>query len=193
MQLDVPVFLAGRIADGDEAQLVALARTDPRAFAVLYRRHYRAIAGYIHRRVGDVHATEDLVADTFLAAMRGLPRYRPGGSPFLAWLYGIASRLVNAWARRQRRAAMRRLSAQSAIVAGGAAGEAAADIDGELARAALLTLPPRFQTVLALHYLEGMPVADIALALGCREGTVKSRLARGRERLRQKLKACAIG
>lgn len=187
MQLDVPAFLAGRVAEGDEAELVARACTDPRAFALLYRRHYRSIAGYIHRRVGDAHVTEDLVADTFLAAMRSLPRYRPGATPFLAWLYGIASRHVNGWARWQRRAALRRLSAEPSAATGGEPG----NDDGAAARAALLTLPPRFQTVLALHYLEGMPVADIALALGCREGTVKSRLARGRERLRRRLTVCA--
>jgi RNA polymerase sigma-70 factor (ECF subfamily) len=65
------------------------------------------------------------------------------------------------------------------------------DGDGRLdqARRALLALPPKYQSVLALHYLEGMSVEEVALAVGCRMGTVKSRLSRGRQALRDILVA----
>ena len=56
-----------------------------------------------------------------------------------------------------------------------------------IARAALQSLPLRYQTTLALHYLEGLPVAEVALAMNCRVGTVKARLSRGRERMRRAL------
>jgi RNA polymerase sigma-70 factor, ECF subfamily len=59
--------------------------------------------------------------------------------------------------------------------------------DQEFARRALLTLPPKFQTVLSLHYLEGLDLKAVATVLGCRVGTVKSRLARAREALREAL------
>jgi RNA polymerase sigma factor (sigma-70 family) len=104
--------------------------------------------------------------------------------PVLAWLYRIASNRVNRWARRERKRAARQLVTEP-TGGGEAPGQAASD--REYARAALLTLPPKHQTVLALHYLEGIPIKDIALTIGCREGTVKSRLARGRQALRQRL------
>jgi RNA polymerase sigma-70 factor (ECF subfamily) len=56
-----------------------------------------------------------------------------------------------------------------------------------LARRALLALPAHQQAVMALHYLEGMPLEDVAAICGCQLGTVKSRLARGRESLRARL------
>ena len=53
---------------------------------------------------------------------------------------------------------------------------------------AVLSLPVKYRTVIHLYYYEEMPVAEIAVALECAEGTVKSQLARGREMLRGVLK-----
>lgn len=53
---------------------------------------------------------------------------------------------------------------------------------------AVLSLPVKYRTVIHLYYYEEMPVAEIAAALECAEGTVKSQLARGREMLRRALK-----
>jgi RNA polymerase sigma-70 factor (ECF subfamily) len=62
-------------------------------------------------------------------------------------------------------------------------------LDGDLEslRAALLRLPTRFQTVLALRYVEGLEVDEVARVLALPLGTVHSRLSRGRERLRREL------
>jgi RNA polymerase sigma-70 factor (ECF subfamily) len=171
-------------ADGD---LVDRARSDREAFAQLYRRHYDAIAGYVYRRVGDAHVTEDLVADVFLAMVRWLPRYRRRGVPFRAWLYRIATNAVNRWARTQRKRAMQSLSSEPALPATTKVAEGNGAVDLEQARRVMLSLSPKHQTVLSLHYLEGLPVEEVATVLGCRTGTVKSRLSRAREALRGKL------
>jgi RNA polymerase sigma-70 factor (ECF subfamily) len=182
LQVSAPASIPAEM--DDERSLVERAKRDPKAFALIYRSHYRPIAGYIYRRVGDVHVTEDLVADVFTAAMQALPRYRHRGLPVRAWLFRIASNSVNRWARRQRRSVMAPLNGEeSAREASPAAGPSRLDD----ARAALLMLPPKYQTALALHYLEAMPIAEVALATGCRVGTIKSRLARGREALRRRL------
>lgn len=221
------------LEDAQERDLIAEARRDRAAFAALYRRHYAAIAGYVHRRVGDVHATEDLVAEAFLAAMRSIGGYRSRGVPFRAWLYRIATNVVNRWAKTRRRQLRRERSltlllsdvgtvaeddearrsgnverwalvapgdpaaiAVNAAAAGfpkdgceriGAALKQAAANDTKIARRALLMLPPRQQAVVALHYLEGLPIEEVASIVGCRVGTVKSRLSRGREAMREML------
>ena len=51
----------------------------------------------------------------------------------------------------------------------------------------MLSLSPKHQAVLSLYYLEGMAAAEVAVVVGCRIGTVKSRLSRAREALREKL------
>lgn len=184
VELEIQVPAPGMTDLDAERDLVARARRDPAAFAELYRCHHQAMAGYIHRRVGDPHATEDLLSDVFVSALQYLPRYRHRGLPVRAWLYRIATNRINRWVRRERKRTLLHLRAMDT----GSAGESDRD-DSELerARSALLSLPPKYQAVLALHYLEGLPVGEVALALGCRVGTVKSRLARARDSLRRRL------
>jgi RNA polymerase sigma-70 factor (ECF subfamily) len=172
---------------GGEAELVARARRDRAAFAELYRSHYPTVARYVHRRTGSVHATEDLVSEVFLTALRTLPRYRYRGVPLRFWLLRIATNAVNRWARRARRDPAVSLQASHLEAGGVAVSSAHGGIDEEWARRALLSLPPKFQTVLSLHYFEGLAIREMAAVIGCREGTVKSRLARARDALRAKL------
>lgn len=168
----------------EESRLIEAAKREPEALAQLYRRYHPLIARHVLRRVGQPAVAEDIVADVFLAMVRYLPRYRMGRTPFRAWLYRIATNRINRWARWQRRRAWQQLKHD---VPGKA--DDANDRHHEAAhvRAALLTLPVHFQSVLALHYLEELSVATIAEVLDCAEGTVKSRLARGRELLRKTL------
>jgi RNA polymerase sigma factor (sigma-70 family) len=168
--------------DIDESLLIEQARRDREAFGILYRRHYPIIAGYIYRRVGDRHLTEDLVADVFLAALRYLPKYRQRGVPMRGWLYRIACNLVNRWVRRQRKQISKSLDDLEAKTA-----VDRTEHDSEYARLAMLSLAPKFQAVLSLHYLEGLSLEEVSATIGCRVGTVKSRLSRGREALRVKL------
>jgi len=173
-------------ARDEERQLVERAKHDRQAFAALYRRHYRAVASHVFRRTGDVHVTEDLVADVFLIALRTLPRYRYRGVPVRFWLLRIATNTVNRWIRRRRRGlVLADVDVPLPATAPGGPGEGSAD--GPAARRALLTLSPKHQAVLALHYLEDLTVDEVAAVIGCRPGTVKSRLARAREALRTRL------
>lgn len=184
-EADLPAWGEG------ERELVERAKQEREAFALLYRRHCAAVAGYIFRRLGDPHLTEDLVSDVFMTALKYLPRYRDRGLPIRAWFFRIATNRVNRFVRRERRRFSRNLEEAAAATlaadhseTGGSAGD---HRDGERARLALLTLPPKYQAVIALHYLEGLNIEEVARTIGCRVGTVKSRLSRGREALRQKL------
>ncbi len=170
----------------DEREQVERAKRDPKAFAGQYRMHCRAVAGYVYRRIGDEHATEDIVSEVFLAALRHLPRYRHRGVPIRYWLYRIATNVVNRWVRRRR-------SGLTVDVGVDLDQRIAASDNGdrvatrEIAQRAMLRLSPKHQTVLSLHYLEGLSVEEVAAVVGCRIGTVKSRLSRAREALRQRL------
>ena len=169
-----------------EPALVARARTDPEAFAVLYRRRYSAIASYRRRRVGRRESADDLIAETFMAALEQLPKYQERGLPFRAWLYRLATSRANRWARRQRLWRWTPFAQEPADQPAACGADPAA---AARARAALLSLPAHEQATLVLHYLEGLSVGDIAVTLDCAPGTVKARLARGRARLRRQLTA----
>ena len=168
-----------------EADLLERAKRDPQAFGVLYDRHIAALSTYVYRRTGDAHTTEDLVADTFLIAAKSLRHYRYRGVPFRFWLLRIATNVVNRWARRQRRRATVFLLTDQ--IADRSSTDPRGDVDLERLQRALLSLSPSHQAVLSLYHLEGLSVKETASVIGCREGTVRSRLARARDALRQKL------
>lgn len=164
---------------GGEAGLIARAKVDPRAFGELYRLHYAAVAGCIYRRTGDTHITEDLAAETFISAYRAIGKYRPGPAPIRYWLLRIATNTVNRWSRRNRRAAWLRLVRPEV--------RTQPPTDRSSLLEALGRLPAAQQSVVSLHYFEGLGVEEVGAVLGCAPGTVKSRLARARSALRELL------
>ncbi len=178
--------LGTQAATGDDDRtLIERVRRNPEDFGLLYQRFAPLLLNHVYRRTGDTHATEDLVADTFLIVMRSLPGYRYRGIPLRAWLLRIATNTVNRWARRRRRWAFAALEADR--VADDASRSTHGTATAEQLQHALLALPPRFQAVLSLHHMEGLCVKETAAIVGCREGTVRSRLARARSALRSQL------
>jgi RNA polymerase sigma-70 factor (ECF subfamily) len=177
-----------------EAGLVQRARDDREAFAELYRGHYAAIGSYLLRRTGDAHATEDLLGDVFLAALRAMPRFELRGVPFRSWLLRIATHAANKWARAERRRP-RRLPEFDDVADGAPqhAEQHAATDERAWVQRCLLEIPPRFQAALALHYVEGLSIDEVAATLGCRPGTVKSRLSRGRAALEGVMTRSIVG
>lgn len=170
---------------GAAADAAAGAECSPDAgdFAQVYRAHVRSVADHIQRRLGNPSQVEDLVAEVFLKALAALPRYRAGRAPLRHWLLRIASNVVHSHLRRQGIRKASSFEEGDAPVSDPGPGSPQA----ERLRQALRTLPERWQTVLSLHYLEGLEVDEIAAALGCRPGTVKSRLSRGRSALRRRM------
>ncbi len=83
---------ANTLAEQSEADLVRQAGTTggQAALAALYRRYLTPVYRYFYARTGDVQQAEDLTAQTFVAALEGLPRYRERGT-FAGWLFTIAA------------------------------------------------------------------------------------------------------
>jgi len=174
----------------DEAGLVERAKGDAGAFGRLYRRHYPRVAGYLYRRTGDVHLSEDLAAETFIAVWRGLGGYRRTGAPFEAWLLRIATNTLRRWMRRHRGRSAARPGGDGsdawADAATGAPAEDGADV-ARIVRDAVRRLSMPHQDVIALVHYESLSIEQAALVLGVPPGTVKSRLARARAALREDL------
>src|SRR5262245_11570949 len=82
------------MSEEHDEKLVEAAQRDPSRFAELYEQNFYRIYSYIARRVGDRHHAEDLTADVFREALAGIRKFEWRGVPFVAWLMGIASRIV---------------------------------------------------------------------------------------------------
>lgn len=85
----------------EEAKLVRAARENPEAFDHLYRRYVTRIYRYLFSFAGERETAEDLTAQVFTAAWKGLAHYRERGS-FAAWLFGIARNKASDYHRKQR-------------------------------------------------------------------------------------------
>jgi RNA polymerase sigma-70 factor, ECF subfamily len=166
-----------------DEELAVLAKTNALALASLYRRHVSRIAQYVARRVSPGHEAEDITAQVFLAMVRGLPKWSPTRAPFIAWLYRLAINAIISWTRRQRFRRWVGLGSDPT------AREGKPMDDAEELHVALRQTPEPYQRTLILHYIEQLPVTTVAQVLGIAEGTVKSRLTRGRTLLKQILES----
>src|SRR6516225_3137308 len=157
---------------------------DQAAFAALVQRHGPMVMGVCRRLLHDAHEAEDAFQATFLVLVY---KARSIGRPELLgpWLHGVAYRT----AARARQAARRRTREREAVAMPN--GDATVEVvwrelrqvlDEELDR-----LAPKYRAALVLFYLEGKTTEEVARQLACPKGTVLSRLARGRERLRLRL------
>jgi RNA polymerase sigma factor (sigma-70 family) len=172
----------------DDAALMARVRSGDRAaFTALVDRHKDAVVNYLARLSGSRDRAEDLAQEAFLRLFRSAAGYREQGY-LRAFLFRIATNLLRSEERRERR-----LRLLLPFLRPGDRAEPAAPaglLREELHRevgAAIAALPLGYRVPLVLHEIEGWPYADIARELALSEGTVKSRIHRGRERLRRRL------
>jgi RNA polymerase sigma-70 factor, ECF subfamily len=152
----------------DDRSLVAAAQADPRAFAVLYRRHVTSVYRYAARTCGDRLVAEDVTAATFERALAALPRFEWRGGGFRAWLFRIASAEVATWYReRERTTGERGRQAWQRRERVRVDGDDEANTDDHLnLLRAMATLPDRYREVVTLRYLADMTADEAAEALG---------------------------
>ena len=163
---------------------------DTAAYERLVERHAQVAFRVACVLSGSAADAEEAAQDAFVKAHGALGRFRPG-APWRPWLLSIVANE----ARNRRRSAGRRVrlqlraAEQVPLPAAAASTETAvlvAERDATL-RAALATLPSRDREVVYLRYFLDLGEADMAAALHCRPGTVKSRLSRALDRLRAAL------
>lgn len=188
----------------EEAVLVTRARGGCGASAAdlvqIYREPIVDYLGRLLARGGGARArcdAEDVAQETFIRMLRGLERLEPG-VPFSAWIFTIAKRTGLNHLRTERRHARRvaawTSAAESASRDGPLESALVAETRDRLWGIASRTLPKRQFTALWLRYVEEMPVAGIARALGSTAVAVKLQLLRGRRRLEPALAeaACSL-
>ncbi|HEV8628992.1 MAG TPA: RNA polymerase sigma factor [Thermoanaerobaculia bacterium] len=176
--------------DGELMGLVA--RGDRAAFADLVERHQRRLTAYLGRLCGSGDHAEELAQESFVRLFQAAAGYRDEGR-LLPYLFRIGTNLLRTEERRRRRWQL--LAPMVANGNGHGYGHAPGGGEESLLRAELqrrvrqelMRLPFRFRVPLVLFEVEEWSLAEIAGLLGCRQGTVKSRLHRGRVRLRRAL------
>ena len=172
--------------------LVQRACSDPDAFAQLYLLHYNDVFHYCLRRLFDRHSAEDVTSTVFFKVMHNLSSFDGKVTDFRNWLLRIATNAVNDYLRNARRRAD---VIQRVVTNTRAASVFVIPSDDELLekrallRQALLSLKPKYQTVITLRFFENMKLTEIAACLGKNPSTVRSWLARATAKLRKKLTA----
>ena len=174
---------------------------DQKAYGLLVMKYQRRIERLIGRMVRDVDLVPDLAQETFLRAYRALPQFR-GEAQFYTWLYRIA---VNTAKK-----AMVELSRSPVITESALRGKEdddetslpgrelttdetpetviAAQEIAQAVNAAMDALPEDLRQAIVLREIEGMSYEDIAAAMDCPIGTVRSRIFRAREAISAKVK-----
>lgn len=170
-----------------DSELIArvVVSDDRRAFEEIVRRHQSAVRHFLRQLArGDASLADDLAQETFLHAYRGLARFR-GAASFSTWLLGIAH---NQWRNARRRMRDHVLLDEDAPDAPDSTATQTSDLRHDLALA-LRELTADEQLAIHLGYHQGKSHREIAAVLDWPLGTVKTHLARGKEKLRHHLAA----
>ncbi len=177
----------------EDAQLVNQFLTgDENAFTRLVKKYQKSVHALAWRKVDDFHTAEELTQDTFLKAYQKLSTLK-NPNQFAGWLYVIADRLCIDWHRKQK-PSMESLETTSGEEIEESSyrhyedeqrEEASAEHRQRHIRSLLEKLPESERTVVTLHYLGEMTYKAISEFLGVSPNTVKSRLQRARNRLKQ--------
>lgn len=184
---DVDAKLVARVQAGDKA-----------AFDLLVLKYQRKILRLLSRMLRDQSEIEDVMQEAFIKAYRALPQFR-GDSAFYTWLYRIAINTARNWMASQSRRPSSPSLHQSEE------GETFDEIDNltdnntpesllasrEIAASvndSIQALPAELRTAIVLREIEGLSYEEIAQAMGCPIGTVRSRIFRAREAIAAKLR-----
>jgi len=169
------------VHETDERRLIEAAQRDPVRFAEVYEANFARVYVYVARRVPGREEAEDVTAEVFQQALAGLGRFEWQGTPFIAWLLGIAAHLV---ARRWK----------------GTAGKEEVPVDelelaateGHAERQTLFAqlierLPEDQRRVIEARFFGQRSSPDIAVEMGRSEGAIKQLQFRALETLRDQI------
>lgn len=177
-----------------EEELVRRAQHDRQAFGELYENYYPRIFNLALKRTANVQLALDITSVTFLKALSQIKKYRWRDVPFGAWLYRIAGNEISDYYRKHNG----RVTSIEQIAELAETNDYTDEIDQaeeELSRheeflrlhEKIAELPEMYQEVITLKFFEKKKIREMVQILGKKEGTIKSLLHRGLEKLREKM------
>ncbi|MBZ5711692.1 RNA polymerase sigma factor [Nannocystis pusilla] len=159
----------------------------PGAGDALISRHYREMSRFFCNKVASGDDAADLVHQTFLGALESLPQFR-GETSFRRYLYAVARNVLHGYIRKRYKREREHLDFSAVCVDDLAPASPSSIIMSRRQAQALVDalrqLPLHDQVVLELRYFSGLTSRESALLLAVAEPTLRSQLARGKERLR---------
>jgi len=183
-----------------DAELVErVQRGDKRAFELLVAKYQRRVERLLSRLIRDPSEIEDVAQEAFIKAYRALPQFR-GDSAFYTWLYRIAVNTAKNYLVSQGRRP--KPFADTQTDEDGESFDAADVVEdintpdavlhsrqvAEVVNAAIESLPLDLRTAITLREIEGLSYEEIAQAMDCPIGTVRSRIFRAREAVAEQLR-----
>lgn len=178
-----PIADVGDVANLSDAELIRRSWDSPHDFGIIFERHFDAIHAYVLRRTSR-HRADELAGETFLAALRHRRDYDLQRADALPWLYGIAGNLLKTAQRTEARSI--RLLERAASDLATRNTDSIEEADTRLTvREAVAKLEVDAREVLLLSAWEALSYEEIATALHIPIGTVRSRLHRARNALRE--------
>lgn len=181
----------------DEALIARFQEGRIEAFNILVGRYKDQLINYVYRYLGDYNAADDVVQETFVRLYKHKDAYTPIAK-FSTWLYTIATNLANTEYRRRKRRIMvslnhsrgdnpdKAIDVPDTSYAADKAVESS--LKQEIIQNALNAIPEKYREIVILSDIQEMTYEEISAMTGLNIGTVKSRLNRGRTRLKELLK-----
>ena len=177
-----------------EKELVERAKNHTDAFGELYDLYYSEIFGYVLRRTASIEIAQDVTSEVFFKALKNLRQFRWRDVPFSSWLYRIATHeIANYFRKSKQMQVCLEDVADSISISNPSAETELLEAEAELKRHEeflalhenISKLSVKYQEVITLRFFENKQLKEIGEILGKREGTVKSLLHRGLEKLRK--------
>jgi len=176
-----------------DVELVARCADDPEAFGLLYDRHSGRIYRYVYARLRDRTMAEDVTAEVFFKALKGLGSYRPTVGEFSAWLYRIAGNAVIDHLRARRPTVSLDEQLDRSDLSLPVEQQVIDRVEVEQVWRAVNDLTDAQRTAVTLRLERDLPIAEIAGRMNRSEGAVKLLLHRGMAAVRERLAELEIG
>ncbi len=178
-----------------DAAVIGESLQDPERFAAIFDRHYAAVHAFVTRRAG-ADVADEVASQAFVTAFESRSRFDLSHDSARPWILGIATNKL----RRHRRSERRQIQAYGKVgvevsmdFTADAENRVLAMTSAMRLAQALASISPKERDVLCLYAWADLSYDEIAVALGIPVGTVRSRLARARQRIREPLGADLSG